>query len=77
MDNNQITIDYFSDILCVWAWISQRRVDELNKHFKSKIAIRHQFIDIFGDTNTRIEKQWADKGSYNGFGDHIIKSAAP
>ena len=77
MDNKQITIDYFSDILCVWAWISQRRVDELNKHFENKIDIRYQFIDIFGDTNTRIEKQWANKGTYNGFGDHVIKSAAP
>jgi len=77
MDNNQITIDYFSDILCVWAWISQRRVDELNKHFKSKINIRYQFIDIFGDTKTRIETQWANKGSYEGFGEHVIRSAEP
>ena len=77
MNDSQITIDYFSDILCVWAWISQRRIDELSQHFKEKIKIRYQFIDIFGDVHTRIEKQWADKGTYVGFGDHVIKSAAP
>ena len=77
MNNKQITIDYFSDILCVWAWISQRRIDELNQHFKEKIHIRYQFIDIFGDVRSRIEKQWAEKGSYAGFGDHVIQSASP
>ncbi len=77
MNDKPITIDYFSDILCVWAWISQRRVDELNKHFENRIDIRYQFIDIFGDAKTRIEKQWADKGTYSGFGDHVIQSATP
>ena len=72
-----ITIDYFSDVLCVWAWISQRRIDELNEHFGNKIDIRYQFIDIFGDAHTRIEKQWAKKGTYEGFADHVVKSAAP
>jgi len=23
-------IDYFTDILCVWAWIAQRRIDDFN-----------------------------------------------
>ncbi len=77
MDSNLITIDYFSDILCVWAWISQRRVDELNKNFAGQIDIRFQFIDIFGDARTRIETQWADKGSFAGFGKHVVKSALP
>jgi predicted DsbA family dithiol-disulfide isomerase len=77
MGNNQLTIDYFSDILCVWAWISQRRIDELNENFAGQINIRFQFIDIFGDTRTRIETQWADKGSYKEFGKHVVKSASP
>ena len=77
MTSEQITIDYFSDILCVWAWIAQRRIDELTKHFEDKIEIRYQYIDIFGGTATRIQEQWADKGLYDGFSDHVIKSAAP
>lgn len=77
MSGERITIDYFSDILCVWAWITQRRIDELNKHFANKIKIRYQYIDIFGDTATRIQEQWGDKGLHEGFGDHVVKSAAP
>ena len=77
MNSNQIRIDYFSDILCVWAWITQRRIDELNTHFKERIEIFHQYIDIFGDTDTRINEQWASKGLYEGFGKHVEKSASP
>jgi len=77
MKSKQITIDYFSDTLCVWAWIAQRRIDELNKHFENKIEIRNLCIDIFGDTATRIQEQWADKGLYEGFGAHVVKSADP
>ena len=25
-----LSIDYYTDILCVWAWIAQRRIDQLN-----------------------------------------------
>ena len=77
MSNKRITIDYFSDVLCVWAWIAQRRIDELNKHFENKIEIHYQYIDIFGDTATRVQEQWGDKGLYEGFSDHVVKSAAP
>ena len=77
MSNIEITIDYFSDILCVWAWIAQRRIDELYKHFGDKIEIRFQYIDIFGDVTTRITEQWADKGNFEGFSEHVINSAAP
>lgn len=77
MNSDRIKIDYFSDILCVWAWITQRRIDELNNYFKDKIEIHYRYIDIFGDTATRIQEQWADKGLYEGFRDHVVKSAVP
>jgi len=77
MNDEGITIDYFSDILCVWAWIAQRRIDELNKYFENKIEIRFQYMDIFGDVSARINEQWADKGLFEGFSDHVINSAAP
>ena len=77
MSSPQIIIDYYSDILCVWAWISQRRIDELNKQFGHKIELRCHFVDVFGDTSTRIQEQWSNNGLYDGFGKHVIKAAAP
>jgi predicted DsbA family dithiol-disulfide isomerase len=77
MDSDCITIDYYSDVLCIWAWITQRRIDELNKHFDDKINIRYFYVDIFGDATTRINQQWSDKGLYEGFADHVESSVAP
>ena len=76
MNIRVLNIDYFSDILCVWAWIAERRIEELNRQFKDKIEIRYLYIDIFGDTATRIQTQWADKGMYEGFNKHIIEAAS-
>jgi predicted DsbA family dithiol-disulfide isomerase len=76
MNGKSIEIDYYSDVLCIWAWITQRRIDELNKNFKGQIDIRYLYVDIFGDTSTRIKQQWANKGSYEGFACHLEESVA-
>jgi predicted DsbA family dithiol-disulfide isomerase len=77
MDNEPLVIDYFSDILCVWAWIAERRIEELNNHFQEKIEIRYQYIDLFGDTVNRIQTQWVDNGMYEGFSKHVVEASAP
>ncbi|MDW3094653.1 MAG: DsbA family protein [Gammaproteobacteria bacterium] len=77
MNNNPLIINYFTDILCVWAWIAERRLEELNIHFGSKIKISHRYIDLFGDTDSRIQDQWAEKGLHKGFGAHVMQAAAP
>ena len=77
MDNEPLIVDYFSDILCVWAWIAERRIEELNRYFKDKIEIRYQYIDLFGDTVNRIQTQWIDKGMYEGFSKHVVEAATP
>jgi len=75
--NNPLTIEYFSDILCVWAWITQRRIEELTSEFNSKIKLRHRYIDIFGDTSNKVQSQWREREGYRGFAQHIRESAAP
>lgn len=77
MNDAPLEIDYFSDVLCVWAWIAERRIQELHHHFKHRIIIRYQYIDLFGDTETRIQTQWKDKGLHQGFGTHVISAAEP
>ena len=77
MNKEMITVDYYSDILCVWAWISERRIEELNTHFGENILIRPRYVNIFGDVDCRIREHWNDKGLYEGFAEHVIHSAAP
>ncbi|HCM47078.1 MAG TPA: disulfide bond formation protein DsbA [Colwellia sp.] len=72
-----VVIDYYSDILCVWAWIAQRRIDELNNTLSNKIELRYHYLDVFGDASNKIPNQWAERGGYAGFAKHVIDSAAP
>lgn len=74
--SNPLVIDYYSDILCVWAWITQRRIDELNLKLQSSIVINYHYIDVFGDVATKINNQWQAKGGYSGFASHVQHSAA-
>lgn len=66
-----IHLDYFTDILCVWAYASQARLDEIVKHHGDRIEVRHHFIPVFGDMLHRLESKWADRGGRDGFADHL------
>ncbi len=72
-----LQVDYYTDVLCVWAWIAQHRIDELEKEQGEKICIRHHCINVFGDTATRIGSRWSERGGYAGFAGHVQESAAP
>lgn len=71
-----ISIDYYTDVLCVWAWIAQRRIDELNEKLVNKIEFKYYYVDIFGDVPTKMNTQWEQKGGYVGFAEHVQKSAS-
>ena len=72
-----IAIDYYTDILCVWAWIAQRRTEELESTWGDKIDLKYRYVNVFGDTQTRIGDGWAEKGGFSGFGEHVFESAEP
>lgn len=74
--NQPLIIDYYSDILCVWAWVAQQRIEELNQKLENKIHFKYHYLDVFGDVQTKIETQWKQKGQYNGFAEHVHKSAS-
>lgn len=71
-----ITIDYFSDILCVWAYAGQIRLDALQREFGDAILVRHRFMPLFADTETRIAEVWKDKDGFVGFGRHLQEVCA-
>ncbi len=74
---NPVVIEYYSDILCVWAWIAQRRIDELNEKLAGKIEWRYHYLDVFGDASNKIPTQWQEKGGFSGFASHVHKAAKP
>lgn len=75
MTSTALEIDYYTDLLCVWAWIAQRRVDELNEQFGSQVNLRYRYLNIFGDTEGKIQAQWAQRDGWSGYADHVQHSA--
>jgi predicted DsbA family dithiol-disulfide isomerase len=71
-----LSMTFYSDVLCVWAYISQARVDEVQRRFSDRVAIDYRFCSVFGDTAYKIEQAWADRGGYEAFGLHIRDAAA-
>ncbi len=66
-----IRIFYFSDVLCVWAYIAQIRLDELKATFPTQISIDAHFTPVFGDARRKLEQRWADKGGFAGYSHHV------
>lgn len=75
MSIEPIVIEYYSDVLCIWAWIAQRRIDELNAQSEIDIVFHHRYIDLFGATASRIHQQWADRGLFTGYRAHVSEAA--
>ena len=69
--NNTVTVSYFSDILCIWAYIAQIRLDQLRKQFPDRATINCHYLSVFGDTATKIGSGWQDRGGYQGYHDHL------
>jgi predicted DsbA family dithiol-disulfide isomerase len=70
-----IHISYVSDVLCIWAYVAEVRLDELRKEFGESVELEYRFIPIFGATRYRIGDGWKERGGYAGFGAHVRKVA--
>ena len=70
-----IRIFYFSDVLCIWAYIAQIRLDELKTTFQDKIEIEPHFVSVFGNAREKLENRWRDRGGLTGYGDHVQEVA--
>jgi len=72
-----LIIDYYSDVLCVWSWIAQRRNDEINKQWGEQVVLHHLYLNLFGSYQRRMTQQWATRGGATGFADYVHASVAP
>lgn len=71
-----LALTYYSDVLCVWAYISQARVDEVAARFPSEVSIDYRFCSVFGDTAYKIGTEWSARGGYAGFADHLREAVS-
>jgi predicted DsbA family dithiol-disulfide isomerase len=76
MPSSRIRIHYFTDVLCVWAYLAQVRLDELIKQHAANIEISYHFMPIFACTEHRIGEGWKNKGGYPAFSKHTHQVCA-
>lgn len=70
-----VQVSYFSDILCIWAYAAQVRIDAVKEKFGDTVRVDCRFCSVFGDTAHKIASTWKEKGEYAGFNAHLRKVA--
>ena len=71
-----IRITHFSDALCVWAYISQVRFDELKNNFPEEVEFEYRYFQVFGDVHAKLDAQWAERGGVQGYSAHVKEVVA-
>lgn len=66
-----VQVSYFSDILCVWAYAAQIRINAVKEKFGDRVRVEYRFCSVFGDAARKIASAWQDKGEYAGFNSHL------
>lgn len=77
MTTEALEIDYYTDVLCVWAYIAQIKVDQIVRDFGPRIRMRYRYLPLFGNNPTRIGEGWKEQGGFAGYGSHVCKVAQP
>ena len=70
-----VRISYYSDVLCIWAYAAQRRLEQLVQKFGDEISIDAHFCSVFPDAWGKIEDKWKARGGFEGFNRHTNKVA--
>jgi predicted DsbA family dithiol-disulfide isomerase len=67
----RLALVHFTDILCVWAYVSEVRLERLLAEHGDTIDLERRFCGVFGDARGRLAQQWADRGGLPGYAAHV------
>lgn len=70
-----VSICYFSDVLCVWAYFAQIKLDQIRRDFGSRVQLHPHFIPVFADVEGKIEGTWKERGGMQGYSLHVHQLA--
>ncbi len=66
-------ISYFSDVLCIWAYIAQARLEQIiRQFFGDQVEIDAHYCSVFPDAWGKIESLWKTRGGFEGFNQHLL-----
>jgi predicted DsbA family dithiol-disulfide isomerase len=67
----RVRIVYCTDLLCVWAYVAQIRIDELLQSFQDRVELECRYFHVFGNVPGKIESAWKDRGGLAGYSHHV------
>lgn len=60
---SRLSFTYWSDPLCVWAFVAQSKLDALIEAFGDKVDVQHRVVPVFGSVPWRLSQgSWAAGG---------------
>lgn len=68
-----VKISYFTDALCVWAYVSQIRLDELKANFKNGVEVECRYFHVFGDVCSKMDTAWKQRGGLPAYRQHVCE----
>lgn len=71
-----LRIQHFSDVLCVWAYVGQIRIEELCRVFGDEVSLDYHFVPVFGDVQGRLVERWRDRGGLAAYSRHVREVAS-
>jgi predicted DsbA family dithiol-disulfide isomerase len=70
-----LKVDYFSDVLCIWAFINEKRLEEVELQLGTELDIHLQFLPNFASVQPKITTAWKDRGGFSGYAEHAAEVA--
>lgn len=67
----RLQITHYSDVLCVWAYVSQVRINELIDNFGDKVELEYLLFPVFGNAVDKIDQNWESKGGRTAYNKHV------
>ncbi len=67
----RVQVNYYSDVLCVWAYTAQIKLDQMLAQFGDKVSVKYHYLTIFGNTRSRVVEGWKDKGGVDAYSEHV------
>jgi len=75
-ESKSVSILHFSDVLCVWAYLTQIRMDTLKAKFGNQINLHYHFIQVFGSVESKIEQNWSHRGGIEAYSKLVCEEAS-
>jgi len=71
-----VRLTYYSDLLCIWAYVAQARIEAVKETFGRDVEIEHRFCSVFGDAREKLTAAWRDRDGLAGYSRHVHSIAA-